>query len=430
MAQQEPWDVEKFLLPTEEEQGWVVTQLAALVRAHGHEHLLLAPVLEASERYFPDAWAGGEPSLQRLMARLCIYADLEEAEIELKVHPDDDVGGPVAPAGIGAPIWLVRKQGETLHYAVRASALRDGAAIVPAAARAVAEGWRLWHGLTQKNNILEQRIVDVTTIYLGFGLLTTDASVRHGATRTDAMRMQRTKTRLGVIGPVMMAYGLAVQQLGRQAPPKERKRIRKQLQANQAGFFDETLHLYEQVPGDLIERLGIPPKERWGEPPELTDLTAPFVSGVFDRDDGPAKPDEPPPPEDQGVFGINDGRPVFRVQRSKALRLAKMLALPIAMLGMLAGRMNMGVEIEMWKIGLLAGGLGALGLIVGRFLPDSRCSEPKCGTTLPEDATKCPRCGGTIAGVIGHPKERLAAEEALSSKDMSDDDSSEHAASA
>ncbi|MEM6291477.1 MAG: zinc ribbon domain-containing protein [Myxococcota bacterium] len=422
MAEEEPWDVEKFLLPEEDDQRWLVEQLASLVRARGHEHLLLAPLLEPDETYFPDPWQGGALSLERLMTRLCVYADLEEATIELKIHPDDDVGGQVSPAGIGAAIWLVRRQGNTLHYAARASTLRDPGVAVPAAARAIAEGWRRWHGLSQKNAVLEQRLVDVTSIYLGFGILTTTASVKHGATRTDTFRLQRTKQQLGVLGPKAMSYALGVQLLGRQADPKERKRVRKLLPANQKGFLDETLHLYAQVPGDLIERLGIPPRERWGEPPDLADLTAPFASGVFTRDDADTEVDDaPPPPEDKGVVGMNEGKPVFRVQRSKALRLAKMLAMPVGMLGMLAGRMNMGVEIDMAKVGLIALGLGALGLIVGRFLPDSRCSEPKCGTPLKADDKVCPRCGGTISGVISHPKERLAAEEALATSTPAED---------
>ena len=423
MAAEEPWDVEKFLLPEEDDQRWLIDQLATLVRARGHEHLLLAPLLQANETFFPDPWNGGGPSLQRLLMRLFVYADLEEADVEVQIHPDDDVGGQVAPAGIGAPIWLVRKQGNTLHYAARASTLRDPQQAVPAAARVVAEGWRYWHGLTQKNAVVEQRLVDVTAVYLGFGVLTTGAAVRHGATRTDTLRLQRTKSQLGVLGPKALSFLLGTALYARQTPPKERRTLLKQLPSNQRGFVDETLRLFAQAPGDVIERLGIPPKERWGEGPALADLTAPFASGVFAKAEREPEADAPPEPEDKGVVGMNEGKPVFRVKRSKALRLAKMLALPVAMLGMLASRMNTGIEVDMGKIGLAAAGLGLLGLIVGRFLPDSRCSEPKCGTTLSDEDTVCPRCGGTISGDIGHPKERLAAEEALSLK--ADGDASE-----
>lgn len=415
MADEEPWDVEKFLIPEEDEQRWLVDQLASLVRVRGHEHFLLAPLLEANETFFPDPWNGGGPSMERLIMRMLVYADLEDAEVQVQVHPDDDVGGQVSPAGIGAPLWFVRRQGDTLHYATRASTLRDPDLAVPSAARAAAEGWRRWHGLTQGNAVLEQRLVDVTAVYLGFGVLTTAAAVKHGATRTDTFRLQRTKSQLGVLGPKALSFALGIQLHARQSETKERRRIRKALPSNQAGFLDETLRLFSQAPGDLIERLGIPPKEKWGESPDLEDLTAPFASGVFTKREE-AEPDAPPPPEDVGVEGMNEGKPVFRVRRSKALRLAKMLALPVGMLGMLAGRMN-GVEVDMGMVALAAAGLGLLGLVVGRFLPDTRCSEPKCGTVFSDDDTVCPRCGGTISGEIGHPKERLAAEEALAAGD-------------
>ena len=416
MVAEEPWDVEAFLLPEEDDRRWLVDQVATLVRARGHEHLVLAPLLEANASFFPDPWNGGGPSLERLLMRMFVYADLEEAEVHVQVHPDEDVGGGVAPAGIGAALWFVRRQGNTLHYAVRASTLRDPSVAVPAAARAAAEGWRRWHGLTQNDAVLEQRLVDVTAVYLGFGILTTDAAVRHGATRTDTLRLQRTKSQLGVLGPRALSFLLGVVLFVREAPLKERRRIVKMLPSNQAGFLDETLRLLSQAPGDLVDRLGIPPKERWGDAPELADLTAPFASGVFARRGEEPEADTPPEPEDKGVVGMNAGKPVFRVKRSKALRLAKMLALPVAMLGMLAGRMNTGIEIDMAKVGMIAAGLGLLGLAIGRFLPDSRCSEPKCGTTLSYEDTVCPRCGGTIVGDIGHPKERLAAEEAWNAR--------------
>jgi len=76
-----------------------------------------------------------------------------------------------------------------------------------------------------------------------------------------------------------------------------------------------------------------------------------------------------------------------------------------------------GVEVDMGMIALAAAGLGLLGLVVGRFMPDTRCSEPKCGTVFSDDDTVCPKCCGTILGEIGHPKERLAAEEALGPQD-------------
>jgi hypothetical protein len=405
-----------LLLPPPQVRRWIVERFADLVQRQGYEHLVLAPLLEPSETYFPDPWRGGDESVRRLVRRLLVYADLEEADVEVKVHPDEDVGGAVAPAGIGAAVWLVRKQGDTLHFAARVSSLKDPLVVVPATARAVAEAWRAWHGLTVADAVDEQRRVDVTAVYLGFGRLTVDAAIRHSAERQGGFRLTRKKTQLGVLAPQAQAFALAVQMFARQAERKELRALAKGLQPNQAGFFETALEALRRSETDLGRTLGLPERQQWADPPDLADLTAPLRTGahtgVFGQDQ------EAPPPEerrdeDKGVTGMNAGRPVFRVERSKALRLAKMLALPVVLLGMLAGRMQMGIEIEMWKVGLVAAALGILGLGVGRLLPDARCSEPKCGEPLPKDAAVCPRCGGTVAGVIHHPRERLAAEEAL-----------------
>lgn len=405
-------DDDPILLPAPEDRAWIVEQMKALVAHGGYEHLVLAPQLEPDERFFPDPWTGGRPSLRRLLRRLLVYADMPELAIEVVVHDDTDVGGPVEPAGVGSLVWFVRKQDRTLHFAARASALRDPIQVVPAAARAVAEGWRAHQRLTRSDLAHEQRLVDVTGVYLGFGVLTTDATIRHYATRTDGFRVQRARSRLGVLSPQAMAFALAVQVDARGLDAKARKAITRRLQANPAGFFRAALaHLANAQP-PVADVLGLPPRERWPAPPPLEHLTAalPDEATAVEED---ATEDEAPPPEDRGVLGMNEGRPVFRVERTKALRLAKMLGLPAVLLGVLSGRMQMGIEIEMWQAGLAGAVLALLGLVIGRFIPDVRCSEPKCGTVLDPSMKVCPRCGGDVSGVIHHPRERLAAEDAL-----------------
>jgi hypothetical protein len=416
VAEQE--DPDEILLPPPQVREWIVEQLGELVTRRGYEHLVLAPLIEPSEKYFPDPWRGGDESLRRLARRLLVYADLDDADIEVKVHPDEDVGGGIAPAGIGAAVWYVRKQANTLHLAARVSAMKDPLVLVPATARAVAEGWRFWHGLAGGNAVEEQRRVDLTAIYLGFGRLTLDASIRHSAERqAGGFRMTRKKSQLGVLPPQALAYALAVQMIARQSDRKEIKTIARGLQANQAGFFEAALDELRESGLDLAKALHLPPRDSWIEPPDLEVLTGPLRTGAHTGayrgvDEKPPE-EQPRDTEEKGVVGMNQGRPVFRVERSKALRLAKLLALPVVLLGMLAGRMQMGIEIEMWKVGAAAAVLGILGLAVGRLLPDARCSEPKCGEPLGQDVTVCPRCGGTVSGVIHHPRERLAAEEAL-----------------
>ena len=55
----------------------------------------------------------------------------------------------------------------------------------------------------------------------------------------------------------------------------------------------------------------------------------------------------------------------------------------------------------------------SIGWVVGRSQRQDVCSDLRCEATIPPDAERCPRCGGIVAGTIGHANERLEAEEAL-----------------
>jgi hypothetical protein len=397
-------DDDDVLLPSADERAAIVAALGELVRARGHEHLVLSALVDPDEPHFPDKWAGGEGSLKRLVQRLFVYADLD---LDVRAVVEDDVGlGPMAPAGPGAPAWFAKLDGGTAVVAARASSLREPAVLVPALARATAEAWRARHRLVVREPAREQQLVDLTAIYLGFGLLTVPAAVRHGTTRAGT-RVRANVTKLGVAPPRSLAFAMAVVAMARDLDGSRRAKIATALGGNAAAFFGAACVALADTTA-LRAELAVPSPTSWGDPPALSLLTAPI-------DDGdPSVSREVRRDEDKGVQGMNAGKPVFRVERSKAMRLAKTLGLPVILLGMLAGRMaHSGLEIEMWKVMAIAAALALVGLAVGRWIPDARCSEPKCGTTLKPDMNECPLCGGRIAGVIHHPRERLAAEEAL-----------------
>jgi hypothetical protein len=405
-ASAEEDDEDDLLLPPAPARAWLLEQLAGLVRARGVAPLVAAPLVEPTPAFFPDPWAGGEASVRRLARRLLRYAGIEGMPVAVTVLDE----GTAPAAGTGGVSFEGLRQG-TLTFAVQAVTLRDPLVLVPAMARAVAEAYRRVHRLPTGTEAPHQRLVDVTAVYLGFGLLTANAALRIGGSGGSLERRStRTRTRLGVLDPQSVGFLLATQLHVRGLPDKQRRAVLRKLEANPAAFVRAAEPVLAGLQPALAERLGLPPREQWPPAPDLAVLTSPLPG---DGEDEPAA--EERKDEDRGVQGMNAGRPVFRVERSKALRLAKMLALPTVMLGMLAGRMQLaGMEqLPMWQAGVAAAVLGVLGLLVGRLLPDRRCSEPKCGQTLDPAATVCPRCGGTIMGVIHHPRERLAAEEAL-----------------
>ena len=409
-------DDDEVLLPTAEERKFVLEQLAALAKARGFTPIVTAPLVSADARWFPDPWAGGEASMRRLLRRLLRYAGLLDARVDVTIH-DEGTGGPATGGTPAIAVWLDSITDGVMRFSAVGSALRNPLVFVPASARAAAEAWRRHHGLPIGDDAAAQRRLDVTAIYLGFGRLTVDAANRYHTVATANLRSRGSRTRLGVLSPQGLAFALAAVVVARGASPAERRSIAKALQPNPAAFFRAALERLDDLDPPLSEQLGLPPPATWPPPPSESVLTAPLPD---DDDDAEVEDEDPDRHAEKGVVGMNAGKPVFRVQRSKAARLGKMLALPVITMGMLAARMQVGVEIPLWEFGAAAAVLGALGLGIGRLLPDSRCSEPKCGADLAADVKVCPRCGGEVMGVIGHPRERLAAEEALRRRTGSD----------
>jgi hypothetical protein len=405
-------DDDDVLLPAPAARAWLVEELAALVAARGVGPLVGAPLVEPTPAFFPDPWGGGEASVRRLARRLLRYAGIEDRPVEVTVLDE----GTALAAGTAGVSFEGLRQG-TLDFAVQSAALRDPLVLVPAMARAVADAYRRVHRLPTGDQTQHQRMVDVTAVYLGFGLLTANAALRHGGSGGGWGRSNtRTRTRLGVLDPQSVSFVLAMQLHARGLQGKELRAVLRKLGPNPAGFVRAAEPMLTRLQPPLAEQLHLPAREHWPPAPDLAVLAAPLPD---DTDESEAAPEERKD-QDRGVQGMNAGRPVFRVERSKALRLAKMLALPTIMLGMVASRMQVGVELPTWQAGAAAVALGVLGLGVGRLLPDRRCSEPKCGQALAATMETCPRCGGTIMGVIHHPRERLAAEEALARKTATD----------
>ena len=411
-----PKEDDDVLLPMADEQAWLLGQLAALIKRHGFETFVNAPMLEPTPVFFPDRWAGGAASMRRLAQRLLHYAGLGEYAADVAIHEDDPdrdepEGKPLPLQGEDINAWFVGFGRDpagrgACRLGVEATAMRDPATMVAATARAVAAAYRQRHGLTVKHRATEERLVDLTTVYLGFGILTTDASRRHTSSADGNFRSSRRVARLGVLPPQAMSFLLAAHTRARGLDRKGHRYIAKRLQHNQAAFFRRGLEVLGSD-DDVRRRLGVPDLDDWPDPPSMRTLIPPIA------DDGGDEVEEEVKGLDKGVVDKNKGKPVFRVERSAALRIAKLLAMPVLLGGGLVARGFQGVELPMWQVMLVAAGLALFGLLVGWMLKDSRCSEPKCGAPLTPEMTTCPRCGGEVAGVINHPRERLAAEEAL-----------------
>lgn len=438
-------------LPPAQERDWLIARTAELVSAFGPTGYVRAPLLEPTPEFFPDAWAGGEASVRRVLLRLLRWAaaacspgrGLADLEVEVVLHASDParrgevVGQPPNLRGQDPKAWFVRLDARegVAHFAVEEISLREPENLVPALARAVAHCVRAVHGLVTPLDLAGERLIDLAAFPLGFGLLTTDACVRFYARSSGGFRSTRAESRLGALSIQDMSFLLGLQTHVRGLDPRgfdrrARKRLFDHLQPNQAGFVREAWALLEQsdrLGKPVREQLGLPPPASWPATRPLADLLGPPISSrglvraegdADDADDDDASPAASRTIEqrrdlDPGVVGINEGKPVFRIERNASLRLAKLLGLPILLLGGLLSRGSFGIELPMNIVMPSAIAVALLGLGIGSFFTDRRCSEPKCGRALKVDDEVCPLCGGTVMGVIHHADERLGAEEEL-----------------
>jgi hypothetical protein len=429
-AETEPKDVR---LPPPEEREWLLQQTAKLLSADSWHSYVRAPLLEPTPEWFPDRWAGGEASVRRLLLRLLRYAGHPELDVEVVVHDADParrgevIGKPAPMRGNDPVAWFVRREGRMLHFACEEGVLQEPENLVPALARAVAHAHRVIARLDQHDN---QRLIDLTGFALGFGLLTTDACQRFYAKSTGGFRSTRTQFRLGALSVQDMSFLLALQLETRGYDRRARKQLLARLQPNQAGFVREATEWLANLDPPVRTRLGIPTPDHWPAPPDLEQLRGPLVdprrtaspeqlvagSGVFEiaTTEDEDEREEARRDVDKGIREANRGKPVFRIERSGALRMAKVLGFPVLLLGaLLSQSSNYGLEIRTDMVMPTAIVLAIAGLAIGSLFTDRRCSEPKCANKLREQDEVCPLCGGVVMGVIHHPRERLGAEEEL-----------------
>ena len=281
-------------------------------------------------------------------------------------------------------------------------------------AHEVAHAFRHRHGLNLRKREVEEPLTDLTTIYLGFGILTTNAAYRYrasGEMQGAYTRTQWSHESVGYLPPEAMSFLLACQVVARDLPAAEARRIGGLLETNQAAYFLEAWNALDR--DELRERLKLPPPGTW---PVVADpRPQPFDTS-----------DDPPPPDPVALAlsasgGRNEGLPVFRVAQTDR-------TVP-TLLGM-----AMGVPVALC-FSQLSGGAAAAAFLITVYAVRKfggraydRCSEPDCYQIVPPDAALCPGCGGTVSGRISNSNERLAAREALEDRDDDEDDLEAHEA--
>jgi len=393
-AEGSPMDVRH--LPDPVEQAWLIENLATLIEAQGREPLVSMPLVLPEPLYFPDRWSFDHKGLDRLVRRLMQYAglgDLDMKVVTFRRHAPD--GSSREAAGL----FLGIVDGCCLFgFNEDSPALPDYMAGVMA--HEVAHAWRAWHGLTTEIEEEEELLTDLTTAYLGFGVLATNNSFRLRTSGWSTGYMAYTSwntNKAGYLPPQAFTYLLALQLLARDRDAREIAAVERHLEPDQLGYLRTALASLDGLPPRLQEALAL----REGEVP-ASDVP---VESIL----RPLPPYEPmPEEEDATALAVHEPSPypVFRVPCDEALR----FFLIGSMTGLASG---FALGVPTGRPFLLLAGLFA-GMGIGHVFGKSRsfflCSDPDCRVRI-RDEERCPGCGRLVAGTITSFDKRLEAEE-------------------
>jgi hypothetical protein len=262
----------------------------------------------------------------------------------------------------GAAAWFGSIDDGTLHFGIEVDGLKDAEPLAGTLSHEVAHAFRHDHGLQVRSTDLEEKLTDLTTVYMGFGILTTNAAYRYRA-KGDLNMAQWSHSRGGYLSLDELSYLLAAQAVLRGF---EAQAVSRWLERNQAAVFAEAFSELSRDRAGLAKLVGVP----------------------VDALPEPGKREIAPP-------RFNVGQTVSRVERTWAL--------PAATAG--AG-VGIGLGLALWGLSPVAGLAAFVVLLVvaaavGRRFRRDRCSHPYCRGPLGPEDLLCGRCGGQLVARRG-----------------------------
>jgi hypothetical protein len=236
-----------------------VTHLAELLRERGSKRFLHGALLEPTSTFFPDAWRGDAESVERLLGRVLRHAGLGELSFELEIYesgePDESSGlhlEGVHHVGEAAAWFAGLDDDSTAHFGVARDNLRDPEGLAGILCHEAAHAFRARHGLTYFDHAEDELLTDLTTVFLGFGVLTANLTHRY-RTRAEG----NTRSMGGYLSPVAMSFALAAQVVARGVESADAKKLATHLEAAQEGCFLESFRFLAASRDQLLGELGL-----------------------------------------------------------------------------------------------------------------------------------------------------------------------------
>jgi hypothetical protein len=237
-------------LPPAHRQKRLLQHLAELLRLKGHKRFLEAPLREPSPEHFPDPWSPDARGVRSMLQRLMTYAGLGDLEVSVQM------------TGTKNPVHLIQETGASaLHVAAWFSGLDDGTArfgydlanvhdpdkMAGILSHEVSHAYRHYHDLADRHPGIEEGLTDLTTVFLGSGILTANIA-------TLAPYKAGTKE-LSYLTALELTYLLAAQVVARGAASQP---IAEKLSYSPRRYFLAASDQLAKRRAALMEELGIP----------------------------------------------------------------------------------------------------------------------------------------------------------------------------
>ncbi|MBT9554706.1 MAG: hypothetical protein IV100_01700 [Myxococcales bacterium] len=403
----------------------LVDALGTLIRERGAQHFLTSHRVLPSEASLPDHWTPTERGVWRLTSRLMRYAGLAELGVDIRVVSASVAAGPLdgttghTMGHRGAAGLFYGIQDGRAVFGVDLRQLSNVDGVVGTMAHEVAHAWRAHHGLVQEDRALEEELTDLTTVYLGFGVLTANAAYLARSSTQGFLGSAWSVSTGGYLGHDALAYLLAVQSVLRADDRATRGRLADALERNQRSVFLSAADALKSASlGDRFQVNVAPSAEA---PPDATPLPDDRADDFGEPTPGTTAPPTAEEVEARAWRTRHAGEVRFRVAPPPPSVGSQRAVVGLAVLMAVTGIYSLATQSA--SVGRVVLSAAVLLTVIGGFVlwvvksvPVAHCSDSSCGRQLKQPLPVCPGCGAGIAGDIRSDAERFDAEEDLDPK--------------
>jgi hypothetical protein len=263
----DPDPSDPYLLPAASCEA-LIARLATFIERGGAEPFLAAPILEPTHRCFPDRWTPDAEGARTLLVRLMNYARLPDLDVSVQLFSQQswapahllDATAIADQARAGAAALFAGIHEGVGYFGVDVHQLDDPQRLVGILAHETAHAWRRLKGIEDDDLATEEKLTDLTTVSLGFGVMTVNASYVYRS--SGGLRYtQWSHARAGYLSPQAMSFLLAAQVVARN---QDHRRIQKMLEPNQRAYFEAACEALDREA--LIEALKLGRSSDWPAP--------------------------------------------------------------------------------------------------------------------------------------------------------------------